>query len=85
MTNTPSEPPSPIQVKHLPNTKPLTGSWHHDGCAEIGPLDRRSRRQVKALQKKLENNSKHLVRLFQLLPLMATQIPPSMATSNSPT
>lgn len=75
MTNTPSEPPSPIQFKQLPNTKPLTRSWRRDGRAEIGPLDRQSRRQVQALQKKLENNSKHLVRLFQLLlVLVAIQI-----------
>jgi|RifCSPhighO2_12_1023870.scaffolds.fasta_scaffold01871_7 hypothetical protein len=72
MTNTPSEPPSPIQVKHLPNTKPLTRSRQRDGCSETGPLDRRSRRQVQALQAKLENNSKHLVHLFQLLLLLVT-------------
>lgn len=72
MTNTPSEPPSPIQVKHLPNTKLRTRSWQRDGRAEIGPLDRQSRRQLKALQKKLENNSNHLVRLFQLLLVLVT-------------
>ena len=72
MTNTPSEPPSPIQFKQLPNTKPLTKSRRRDGREVLGPLDRQSRRQVQALQKKLENNSKHLVRLFQLLLLLVT-------------
>jgi len=72
MTNTPSEPPSPIQVMHLPNIKPLTRSRQRDGCSETGPLDRRSRRQLNALQKKLESNSEYLVRLFQLLLVLVT-------------
>jgi hypothetical protein len=72
MTDTPSEPPSPIQINRLPNTKPLTRSWRRNGRVEIDPLDRRSRRQVKSLQKKLESNSKHLVHLFQLLLLLVT-------------
>ncbi|WP_290968152.1 hypothetical protein [Hydrogenophaga sp.] len=72
MTNTPSEPTSPIQTNYLPNTKPLTRSRQRAGREELGPLDRQSRRQVQALQKKLENNSKHLVRLVQLLLLLVT-------------
>lgn len=75
MTDTQSEPPSPIQVKHLPNTKPPTRSWQHNGCSEVDPLDRQSRQQVQALQRKLENNSEHLVRHFQLvLVLVAIQV-----------
>jgi len=72
MKNTPSEPPLPIQTNYLPNTKPLTRNRLRAGREELAPLDRQSRRQVQALQKKLENNSRHLVRLFQLLLLLVT-------------